>query len=224
MKRILLQFIFLITAFYCNAQPDVNQLQETAKTFMRQGDYANAILVLNRARQQDPQNMAVAKDLALSYYFQKDNEKALETIKPLLEKDEADDQCFQIAGNIYQQLGMTKECEKVYKKGIKKFPESGPLYNDYGELLWNLKDYDAIKQWEKGIEADPSFQEIIIMQQNIIISQPIKVWSLLYGEIFINMEPIGRNTPEIKDILLKSYKKLFAMQIWYRTIKITIHL
>ncbi len=210
MKKIFFQACLVFAVFICNAQTDINQLHETAKTFMRQSDYTNAILVLKRGLQQEPQNIAIAKDLALSYYFQKDNSKALETIKPLLERDEADDQCFQIAANIYQQLDMTKECEKLYKKAIKKFPTSGALYNDYGEWLWNQNNYDAIKQWEKGIEADPSFPKNYYNAARYFYFTTDKVWSILYGEIFINMEPLGKNTPEIKDILLESYKKLFA--------------
>ncbi len=210
MKRICLQFVFFFTAFYCTAQTDINQLHETAKTFIRQGDYANAVLVLNRGLQQEPHNIAIAKDLALSYYFQKDNARALEIIKPVLERDESDDQCFQIAANIYQQLNMTKECEKLYKKSLKKFPSSGALYNDYGEWLWRQNNYEAIKQWEKGIEADPSFSKNYYNTCKYYYFTTDKVWSILYGEIFINMEPLGKNTPEIKDILLESYKKLFV--------------
>ena len=177
---------------------------------MRQGDYANAVLVLNRGLQQEPQNIALAKDLALSYYFQKDNNKALEIIKPLLDKDECDDQCFQVAGNIYKALDMPKECEKMYKKGIKKFPESGALYNELGELYWTQKNYDAIKQWEKGIKEDPSYSKNYYNACRFYYFTTDKVWSIIYGETFINMEPLSRNTPEIKDILLDSYKKLFA--------------
>lgn len=32
----------------------------------------------------------------------------------------------------------------------------------------------------------------------------------MYGEIFINMEPLSVKTPEVKNILLDSYKKLFT--------------
>ena len=102
--------------------------------------------------------------------MQRDNAKALEVIKPLLDRDDADDQCFQIAGNIYKQLEQPKECDKLYRKGIKKFPDSGALYNELGELLWAQKDFTAIKQWEKGIEVDPVFQRIITMPANIIFS------------------------------------------------------
>jgi len=177
---------------------------------MRQGDYPNAILVLNRGIQQDPKNMALAKDLAFSYYYNKDSKKALEIIKPLLDRDEVDDQCYQIAGDIYKDLVMLKECEKLYKKGIKKFPGSGALYSDYGELLWAQKNFEAIKQWEKGIELDPSYPRNYYNAARYYYLTTDRIWSILYGEIFINMEPLGRNTPELKDILLESYKKLFA--------------
>ncbi len=209
MKRLLLKCCLLLVSIYSTAQTDINQLQQTAKTFMRQGDYANAILVLNRGIQQDPNNMALSKDLALSYYFTKENDKALATIKPLLEKDDVDDQCFQIAGNIYKELDLLKDCEKLYKKGIKKFPQSGALYNDYGELLWAQRNNDAIKQWEKGIEQDPSYPRNYYSAARFYYLTTDKIWSILYGETFINMEPLGKNTIEIKDILLESYKKLF---------------
>ncbi len=176
---------------------------------MRQGDYANAIIVLNRGLQQDPTNAAISKDLALSYYFQKDNKKALEIIKPLLERQEADDQSFQIAGYIYKELNMLKECEKLYKKGIKRFPKSGPLYNEYGELLWARKNNEAIKEWEKGIENDPSYSKNYYNACRYYHLISDKIWTILYGELFVNMEPFSRSTPEIKDILLDSYKKLF---------------
>ena len=48
-----------------------SELQETARSFMQQGDYANAILVLNRATALEPNNMEIHKDLALELLFSK---------------------------------------------------------------------------------------------------------------------------------------------------------
>ncbi len=206
----MLGLCFAFTSLYSIAQTDPKQLHETARIFMKQGDYPNAILVLNRLLQADPQNMAVAKDLALSYYFQKDNNKALEIIKPLLEKEEADEQLFSIAGNIYKELGSEKESEKIFRKGLKKFPESGFLYNEMGGLMFAQKDYDAIKQWEKGIEADPSFAKNYYDAAKYYFLTTDKVWSIIYAEVYLNMEPTGNKTPEIKALLLDSYKKLFT--------------
>jgi Tfp pilus assembly protein PilF len=209
MKRIYTIFIAVTLCTQLQAQ-DVKQLHETAQTFMRQGDFTNAIVVLNRALQKEPENLAVAKDLAFSYSYQNDNNKALDIVKPLLDREDNDDQCFQIAGNIYKSLEMLKDCEKMYRKGIKKFPASGPLYNELGELLWAQKDFSAIKQWEKGIESDPNYSSNYYNASKYYYFSTDKIWSVLYGEVFVNMEPSGTRTPEIKNILLEGYKKLFA--------------
>ena len=201
---------FVLCTVQFSAAQTGGELLETARSFMQQGDYSNAILVLNRATKADPNNIEITKDLALNYYFQKDNNKALETIRPILDREDADDQCYQIAGNIYKQLEQTKESDKVLRKGIKKFPQSGPLYNDLGELLWAQRDYTAIKQWEKGIETDPGFSKNYYNACKYYYFTTDKVWSVLYGETFINIEPLSSHTPEIKTILLESYKKLFA--------------
>jgi tetratricopeptide (TPR) repeat protein len=212
MKKILFAIACCFTSVVGFAQTQtVQQLQETARSFMRQGDYANAILVLNRGLQQEPDNIPMAKDLAMSYYYQKDNNKALEVIKPLLDNDKSDDQVFQIAGNIYKQLALVKDCEKMYKKGIKKFPDSGPLYNELGELQWAQQDYEAIKNWEKGIEVDPSYSKNYYNAARYYFLTNDKVWSILYGETFINMEPMSSKAPEVKQLLLDSYKKLFSV-------------
>ncbi len=199
---------FILLAGLATAQ-DASQLHETARAFMRQGDYANAVLVLNRAILLAPKDIEIAKDLGLNYYFSKDYSKALDICKPLLDREEADDQCFQIVADIYLALEQPKECEKVYKKGLKKFPASGALHNELGELMIAQKDYSAIKEWEKGIEMDPGFSKNYFNAAKFYYFTTDKVWSIIYGEIFLNIEPMGASAQEIKNILLESYKKLF---------------
>jgi len=208
-KKLFFSVLLFFTVADLTAQ-DAAQLHETARTFMRQGDYTNAILVLNRAVLLDPKNIEIQKDLSLNYYFAKDFAKALDICKPILERSDADDQCFQIAGDIYLAMDNPKECEKIYKKGLKQFPQSGPLYNEYGELLWAQKDFSAIKQWEKGIEKDPGFSRNYYNACKYYYFTTDKTWSLLYGEIFLNIDPSSTSNPEIKNILLEGYKKLFA--------------
>lgn len=198
----------LLSVQLCIAQ-SAKELHETARSFMQQGDFTNASLVLNRAAALEPNNIEITKDLALNYYFQKNYTKGLEVIKTVLDREDADDQCYQIAGNMYKQLEQPKECEKLFRKGIKKMPESGALYNELGELQWAQKNYEAINQWEKGIEVDPNYSKNYYNACKYYYLTTDKVWSILYGEIFVNMEPLNKNTPEIKSLLLESYKKIF---------------
>ena len=127
-KNSFLFSILLLTCFTALAQPaDIKTMQETARGFMRTGDYDNAIIVLTRALQQDKNNLELQKDLVMTYYLKRDYNKALEGVKIIVEDENADVVTFQIAGNVYKALEEVKECEKVYKKGLKKFPKSGPL-------------------------------------------------------------------------------------------------
>lgn len=187
--------------------------QQTARSFMRAGDFDNAIVVLNRALQQDPNNLDLQKDLTLAYYYKRDYAKALEKLKPMLDRDDADVQVYQVAGNVYKALEEVKDADKMYKKALRKFPNSGALYSEYGELLWEKKDYSAIDYWEKGIEADPSFAGNYYNAATYYYYTKDKIWTILYGEIFVNMEYLTERATEMKKLLLSTYKeKLFNDQ------------
>jgi tetratricopeptide (TPR) repeat protein len=207
------KFFFILIAVCCQSAlfaQDAKQLHENARNFMHKGDYPNAILILNRALALQPNNLEIAKDLGLNYYYSKDYKKAIEVLNPLLDRNDVDDQCFQIAGDAYWAMEDARESENVYRRGIKKLPNSGPLYNELGKVLWTKNDYSAIKQWEKGIENDPGFAGNYYNASKYYYFTTDKVWSLLYGEIFINIDPKSAYTSEIKNILLEGYKKLFA--------------
>lgn len=209
MKKIFFFFIAISLQAIVFAQ-DVKELQQNARDYMHKGDYANAILVLNRVLVLEPRNLEAAKDLGLNYYYAKDYKKSVEVLNPLLEREDADDQCFQMAGDAYWAMDMAKESEAVYRKGIKRLPNSGALYNELGKVLWTNQDYNAIKQWEKGIENDPGFGGNYYNACKYYYFTTDKTWSLIYGEIFLNIDPLSAYTPEIKNILLEGYKKLFA--------------
>lgn len=212
MKKLPVFFVFLLSFFALKAQtPDAKQLHETGKAFMRQGDFDNAALVLSRALQQDAANIEIAKDMALNYYLQKEFAKGLNIIKKVIDREDSDDQSFQIAANIYKALGEEKECEKLYKRGLKKFPASGSLHNEYGELLSAMSNpAAAIREWEKGIETDPGYSGNYYNAARYYSLAGNKVWSIIYGEIFVNIEVLTARTAEIKNIIADSYKKIFT--------------
>lgn len=208
MKKIFLSLLGISMSVLVFAQ---DSPLETAQAFMRSGDFDNAILVLNNAIKQDNKNLELKKNLVLAYTYKRDFAKALEVAKPLVEDNDADEQTYQVAGNVYRALALYKDGEKMYKKALKKFPDSGPLYNEYGEMLWDNKDYSAIGQWEKGIEVAPSFAGNYYNAASYYYFTKDKIWTLIYGEIFVNMESLTERSTEVKKMLLDTYKqKLFT--------------
>ena len=201
---------FLIAGCPVLFAQDAKALQETARNFSKEGDFSNAVLVLNKAHEQDPGNLSVSKDLALAYYQKSDYPKMQTVLKGLLERPDADEEVYQLGGMLNKATGDAKECEKLYKRGLKSFPDSGPLLNDYGELLWARQDYSAIKQWEHGIQVAPAYTGNYYNAAKYYYFTRDKAWSLIYGEIFVNMESYSRRTVEIKDLLVEGYKKLYT--------------
>lgn len=212
MKKLLsFSSIFFVCLQLYAQEPDAAQLHETARQFMRSGDWTNAVLVLNKALTKEPGSFAIKKDLALTYYYQRDFANAKETIKPLLDREDADVQVFQIAGNIYKQLAESKDADRLYKKALKKYPNAGALYAEYGELLWLEKDFNCINMWEQGIQNDPNYSGNYYYAARHYHLTTDKVWAIVYGEIFVNMESYSSRTAEIKTMLLESYKKFFLI-------------
>ncbi|MBS1972912.1 MAG: hypothetical protein JST13_01070, partial [Bacteroidetes bacterium] len=147
-------------------------------------------------------------------------EKAMAVAKPLTERSDGDVQSYQILGMVYKATEQRKECEKMYKQALKKFPESGVLYNEYGEVIGTENGPAAIKLWEKGIEADPGFATNYYNASKYYYTKNEKMWCALYGEIFANMESYSARTAEMKGILLAVYKKIFADEALLKNQKI----
>lgn len=209
-----LLFILLLTGNVAVTaqQQDVAQLITTARAFQRQADYDNAVLVLTKAMQQAPDNQDIIKELSFTYYLQGSYDKAITEIKKISDKEEADEQTYQIAGTLYKSMQNFKESERLYKKGLKKFPASGALYSEYGQVLYE-KDHSSdlcIKTWEQGIQADPNFSGNYYYASRYYGTVGNYLWCLLYGELFTNLESYSARTVEIKNILFDVYKQWFA--------------
>ncbi len=214
MKFSLVAILFTcLLSIGATAQPaeSVSTLHARAKSFLQAGDIDNAVLVLKQALLQAPNDLELNKDLVLAYSLKRDYKKGREGVILLCERPDADVVCFQLAGNIFKALEEVKECEKYYKRGLKKFPNSGPLYSEYGELLWSVKDLRAIEYWERGIAVDPGYGGNYYNAALYYYYTTEKVWSLVYAEIYINLEGLSERANSMREILLKGYKeKLFA--------------
>ncbi|MFN9981990.1 MAG: tetratricopeptide repeat protein, partial [bacterium] len=181
------QIYFLLALCMCSligfSQSSIKQLQQTARDYNNRGDHANAVIVLRQGLRDFPKALELEKDLILSLTLQREFASAKELAVALTQRADADVVCFQLAGNVFKALEEVKECEQLYQKGIKKFPASGPLYSEWGELRSSNKDGRAITCWEDGIQADPSYggNYYNAALHYSKINEPI--WALLYAEI-----------------------------------------
>lgn len=211
-KRLFIGVLFLTVSTVLFAQEDINTLRANGRKLMVSGDLPGAINSLKKASDMATSNIEIKKDLALAYYYAKDYKKALDVILPVAEGEDGDAPAYQLAGTIYKAMEDVKNAEKTYKQGLKDFPRSGPLYSEYGELLELIKKpKEAIDMWEKGMQVAPSYSGNYYNAAIYYFKQPYdKIFAILYGEIYSNMESLNPRTLTIKKMVLDSYKDLFA--------------
>lgn len=213
MKKIIL-VVLLFAGVVAMAQTgdDAKTLHETAKSFMRQGDWENAALVINKAVDKDPKNLEMLKDQSFIYYMQKDYAKSMAVGKVITERDDSDPQCFQILGLSYKAIAEVKECKKMFERGLKKFPTSGVLHYEYGELLGSDEKTasDALPQFEAGIKSDANYPGNYYYAAKLYMERGNRIWGILYAETFLNLESYTGRATEIKNLLLEQYKKMYA--------------
>lgn len=210
-RSVILTLLLLVACCgFSQAQSDASQLYDRARSFMRSGDYANAILVLNRAIKMAPENAEYRKQLAFSYYLNGDLKQAQKVIGEVISSNAVDVQCYQIAGNIYKAQKDVRAAERNYRRGLKKFPASGDLYNELGQLYSDERKYqEALQAWTTGIRVDPTEASDYYNAASTYYYSKDKVWTLIYGEIFVLLERYTARTAEMKNMLLASYKDIF---------------
>ena len=212
MKQLFAAVLLTAISTFSFAQNDVNTLRESARKLMVSGDMAAAISNLNKAIQIEGNNIELKKDLALAYYYDKNYKKALDVIEPVMKSDDGDVASYQLAGTIYKTMQDVKNAEKVYQEGLRLFPRVGSLYSEYGELLDIIqKPREAIAMWEKGMEVAPSYGNNYYNAAIYYYKQPYdKIYAILYGEIYSNMESMNPKTLTVKKMVLDTYKDLFS--------------
>lgn len=211
MKNLLLAILVVSIHTNLYAQTSDSAVFAQSMQFMREGDYENSALLLQRLHSANTANFEYLKQYTFVSYLRKDYAKGLELSKNLLLSPKVDVNCFQIVANIHSALGDNKQVEKTLKKGLEKFPASGLLNSELGEYYaLDGKPTQAIQLWEKGIVAEPRVASnyFFAAQYFAQFNEPVK--AMIYAETFINIEKLTERTTTARNILLNAYKKVLV--------------
>lgn len=209
-RRYIASILFIVSVCFASASfaQDSNEFYSKAKKFINKGKMDSANYYLGKALELSPNNLEMLEDLLYVQYLDRDFVKAVTLGKNLAERPDASVKTFQLVGMTYKEIAEFKEARKVYDKALLKFPSSGLLYNEYGDLFSQMsKPEEAIKMWEKGIEVDPGFNSNYYFATKYYYDNKNPVWAMLYGETFVNIESLSDRTREIKELLSILYSQ-----------------
>jgi tetratricopeptide (TPR) repeat protein len=188
-------------------QKKAEELGAQAIKLMDAGNISEAIELLEKSKKLDPGSIFYPYEIAYAHYLNKDYKKAVDILKELTKKPQCTDRIYQMLGNACDMDGDREKAIKVYDLGLQKFPESGILHLERGNMEYvKENDQGALEYYEKGIQVDPKFPSNYYWASKLYLSSTEKVWGMLYGEIFMNLERGSARTAEISKLLYDTYK------------------
>lgn len=172
---------------------------------MDNGEIDKSIKLLKESCKLDPEDINYPYEIGYAYVLKEDYSKSIEYFEKVVEMKGANDQSFQMLGNVYDMNGQPKKAIATYNLGLEKFPKSGRLYLELG-VMYHENDWDkALEFHEKGIEVAPSYPSNYYWASRIFCSSTEEIWGILYGEIFMNIERGSKRTEEISKLLFDTY-------------------
>lgn len=207
MKKIFLLLTLFISCQFSFAQTVNDKIREAVE-LMDSGDIGESIILLNEAIKMEPENYVARYELVYAYYLRKDYKEVLNRLKKLKKHEDANDLCYAMLGNVYDETGEVKKALQAYDEGLKKFPYSGSLYLNKGVAYLRQKEYkEALHSFEKGIEVAPSYSSNYYWAAIIFcLHAEEKLWGMIYGEIFMNLERNSPRTERISFLLYDTYR------------------
>ena len=208
--KILIGCIIILSVSIAKAQDNTEIAAKKAKeaiNLMDNGKVEESIKLLEDAQKLDPSKYQYPYEIGYAYYLIKEYKSAAKALEKAKKYEDASDLVYQLLGNSYDDAGKRSKALETYEEGLKLFPNSGYLYLEIGIVNMMEKEYNkALGYFEKGIEKAPKYASNYYWATKIYLSSTEEVWGMIYGEIFINLEPSTKRTVEISKLLFDEYK------------------
>lgn len=162
----------------------------------------------------DPDKLEYAYNVGYSFFKEGDYQNAIKQIEPLTRRKDVTIDCYRILGNSYDLQGDYPKAVKLLSDGLEKFPDGGALYLDLG-IIEFIRDNTgaALNYWEQGIANAPLYSDNYYWAAKTLLNSNLKVWTVIYGEIFLNLERDSGKYKEVSKMVYDAYRAILSHQV-----------
>lgn len=224
MKKQLLLFCFFSCSVITFSQSDtlVESIIGHSREVEDQGNYDYAVELLRSNIRKYNSNPELRAELANIYYRGEEYQKTIKQCRKFKRKFEPIASIYQLEAHAYINKGKVEKARKALIDGLEELPDEGILYTERGRLSMYKENYEgALKWFEEGIEKAPNYPGNYYWASKIYLQSTEELWGLLYGEIFVNLEPFTSRTGEISRLL---YETLNREIIFYNDTAISVNI
>ncbi len=212
-------FLFIYTGVIAQEKwpsPEIEQMYRHAEENVQKGNLRDAIIIYRQAVFIAPGKMLLCRGLGNALFLSGKYSDAEDILISYLDRKDniADDKCYQVLAASYIAQMQYKKAETILDQGLERFPGSGLLYNELGELKFRGLDKEgSLNAMIDGIEKDPGFALNYYAAAMAYLQTNRVMWGLLYGEIYVNIAPDTTGFEQLKAVLFTGYKTMFENMV-----------
>lgn len=187
----------------------IEQKRIAAVKQVQENKLDEAVRSLEEAKKLSPKDISIDYDIAYVRFVQGKYQAAIDILLPICKTHkDVKDYYFQQLIICYTLQKQQTEALKMLEIGLKKFPESGRLHFERGNVDAAKKDYlAALVHYEKGILVEPTYPDNYYWASRIYFLTNEEIWGMFYAEIFRNLESNSSRSDEISKRMYEIYRR-----------------
>lgn len=173
------------------------------------GGAPQAVAAMEELARRRPDSYAVGYELGYTLLANGEYGRAAATFRNLQAHKGCDDRAFQMEGNALDYMGRRGDAMRAYRRGLARFPHSGRLMMEMGNMSLSDGDYDtALRLFEQGVEAEPGFASNYYRAAWVLLQSSAAESGLALGEAFLLMEPTGERAETMSRMVCDTYRAM----------------
>ncbi len=186
---------------------DRMQLDE-AIGLMDSGKPKDAIKIFDDLCKKYKDNYILEYERLYAYYLAGDFKRIVKDGPKLYKHPESEPQLYQLVGNAQDVLGDPEAAVKTYDEGLKRFPNSGYLYLEKGNIHMMHQRYnEAVECYLHGVEVQPDFASNYYRLALLYAQSTEPLWAIVYGEVVCNLQPGTERAGEMGKLIYDLFQE-----------------
>lgn len=189
------------------------ELLDSAVYLMDNSQPSNAIKILDGLCKKYPNNYVMHYERLYAFYKKGDYKRVVKEGQKLYQYPDATSLCYHLVGNAQDYMKKTEEALATYDEGIKRFPNSGELYLEKGNIYAANKLYnEAATCYTKGAEVSPQFASNYYWLAKLYGASQDPLWGILYGEVAFLIDSKRERAAEMSRLIYDLFNEHVKME------------